>query len=172
MSTSQCQISNFHYKVKDKPLTATLVAPQLYIRESRNNLTGLEILAVQMPHTTTKNPRLKRVDTRPNEKRRRAKNAGEEEEKSIQDIRVTKKQKGEKVEREVPVQPMRDTIEISEDKYIRALRKKLRDIDLLLEKQKGGAVLDAQQLQKLETLDGIMEKMDAAIAKGAANASS
>ena len=85
---------------------------------------------------------------------------------------MTKKQKGEKVEREVPVQPMRDTIEISEDKYIRALRKKLRDIDLLLEKQKGGAVLDAQQLQKLETLDGIMEKMDAAIAKGAANASS
>ena len=77
-----------------------------------------------MPHTTTKNPRLKRVDTRPNEKRRRQKNSDEEEAKSIQDIRVTKKQKGEKVEREVPVQPLRDTPQISEDKYIRALRKK------------------------------------------------
>lgn len=119
-----------------------------------------------MPHTTTKNPRLKRVDTRPNEKRRREKNAVAEEAKSIQDMRVTKKQKGEKVEREVPVQPMKDTVEISEDKYIRALRKKLRDIDLLLAKQKNGDLLDAQQLLKLETLDGVLEKMDAAIAKG------
>ena len=120
-----------------------------------------------MPHTTTKNPRLKRVDTRPNEKRRRQKNADAEEAKSIQDMRVTKKQKGEKVEREVSVQPMKDTVEISEDKYIRALRKKLRDIDLLLEKQKNGDTLDAQQLLKLETLDSVLEKMDAAIAKNA-----
>ena len=119
-----------------------------------------------MPHTTTKNPRTKRVDTRPNEKRRRVKNADAEEAKSIQDIRVTKKQKGDKVEREVPVQPMRDTFEISEDKYIRALRKKLRDIDVLLEKQKNGETLDTQQLLKLETLDGVIEKMDEAIAKG------
>lgn len=120
-----------------------------------------------MPHTTTKNPRLKRVDTRPNEKRRRQKNSDEEEAKSIQDIRVTKKQKGEKVEREVPVQPLRDTPQISEDKYIRALRKKLRDIDALLLKQKEGAVLDPQQLLKLETLDATLEKIDLAIAKGA-----
>jgi uncharacterized protein with WD repeat len=120
-----------------------------------------------MPHTTTKNPRLKRVDTRPNEKRRRQKNSDEEEAKSIQDIRVTKKQKGEKVEREVPVQPLRDTPQISEDKYIRALRKKLRDIDALLLKQKEGAILDPQQLLKLETLDATLEKIDLAIAKGA-----
>ena len=119
-----------------------------------------------MPHTTTKNPRLKRVDTRPNEKRRRQKNSDAEEAKTIQDIRVTKKQKGEKVEREVTVQPLRDTIEISEDKYIRALRKKLRDIDILIVKQKEGGVLDAQQLLKIETLDGVLEKIDAAIAKG------
>jgi uncharacterized protein with WD repeat len=120
-----------------------------------------------MPHTTTKNPRLKRVDTRPNEKRRRQKNSEEEEAKTIQDIRVTKKQKSEKVEREVPVQPLRDTPQISEDKYIRALRKKLRDIDALLLKQKEGAVLDPQQLLKLETLDATLEKIDLAIAKGA-----
>jgi uncharacterized protein with WD repeat len=120
-----------------------------------------------MPHTTTKNPRLKRVDTRPNEKRRRQKNSEDEEAKTIQDIRVTKKQKGEKVEREVPVQPLRDTPQISEDKYIRALRKKLRDIDALLLKQKEGAVLDPQQLLKLETLDATLEKIDLAIAKGA-----
>lgn len=120
-----------------------------------------------MPHTTTKSPRLKRVDTRPNEKRRRQKNSDEEEAKSIQDIRVTKKQKGEKVEREVPVQPLRDTPQISEDKYIRALRKKLRDIDALLLKQKEGAELDPQQLLKLETLDATLEKIDLAIAKGA-----
>lgn len=119
-----------------------------------------------MPHTTTKIPRLKRVDTRPNEKRRRQKNSENEEAKTIQDIRVTKKQKGEKVEREVPVQPLRDTPQISEDKYIRALRKKLRDIDALLLKQKEGAVLDPQQLLKLETLDATLERIDLAIAKG------
>ena len=120
-----------------------------------------------MPHTTTKNPRTKRVDTRPNEKRRRQKNNAEDEAKSIQDIRVTKKQKGEKVEREVPVQPLRDTPEISEEKYIRALRKKLRDIDALIIKQNDGGVLDEQQLLKIETIDSIMEKIDLAIAKGA-----
>lgn len=120
-----------------------------------------------MPHTTTKNPRTKRVDTRPNEKRRRQKNNAEDEAKSIQDIRVTKKQKGEKVEREVPVQPLRDTPEISEEKYIRALRKKLRDIDALIIKQNGGGVLDEQQLLKIETIDSVMEKIDLAIAKGA-----
>lgn len=120
-----------------------------------------------MPHTTTKNPRMKRVDTRPNEKRRRQKNNAEDEAKSIQDIRVTKKQKGEKVEREVPVQPLRDTPEISEEKYIRALRKKLRDIDALIIKQNNGGVLDEQQLLKIETIDSVMEKIDLAIAKGA-----
>jgi uncharacterized protein with WD repeat len=120
-----------------------------------------------MPHTTTKNPRTKRVDTRPNEKRRRQKNNAEDEAKSIQDIRVTKKQKGEKVEREVPVQPLRDTPEISEEKYIRALRKKLRDIDALIIKQNNGGVLDEQQLLKIETIDSVMEKIDLAIAKGA-----
>lgn len=120
-----------------------------------------------MPHTTTKNPRTKRVDTRPNEKRRRQKNNAEDEAKSIQAIRVTKKQKGEKVEREVPVQPLRDTPEISEEKYIRALRKKLRDIDALIIKQNNGGVLDEQQLLKIETIDSVMEKIDLAIAKGA-----
>jgi uncharacterized protein with WD repeat len=120
-----------------------------------------------MPHTTTKNPRTKRVDTRPNEKRRRQKNNAEDEAKSIQDIRVTKKQKGEKGEREVPVQPLRDTPEISEEKYIRALRKKLRDIDALIIKQNNGGVLDEQQLLKIETIDSVMEKIDLAIAKGA-----
>ena len=120
-----------------------------------------------MPHTTTKNPRTKRVDTRPNEKRRRQKNNAEDEAKSIQDIRVTKKQKGEKVEREVPVQPLRDSPEISEEKYIRALRKKLRDIDALIIKQNNGGVLDEQQLLKIETIDSVMEKIDLAIAKGA-----
>jgi uncharacterized protein with WD repeat len=105
------------------------------------------------------------VDTRPNEKRRREKNAKAAEAESIQDIRVTKKQKGEKVEREVTVAPMRDTPQISEDKYIRELRRKLRGIDALLVKQKNGDDLDAQQLLKIETLDSIMEKIDLAIAK-------
>lgn len=45
--------------------------------------------------------RIKRPDTRPNEKERRKLSRQREEEKTIQDLRITKKQKTEKKEREV-----------------------------------------------------------------------
>ena len=52
-----------------------------------------------MPHTTTKNARSKRIDTRPNEKQRRKQRKMIEDKKSIQDLRVTKVQKDFKKER-------------------------------------------------------------------------
>ena len=55
-----------------------------------------------MPHTTTKNQRTKRLDTRPNEKQRRKLSRQIEDEKTIQDIRVTKKQRSEMKERGLP----------------------------------------------------------------------
>jgi hypothetical protein len=55
-----------------------------------------------MPHSTTKKMRIKRPDTRPNEKERRKLKRKLEEDKSIQDIRVTRKLKTERQERELP----------------------------------------------------------------------
>ena len=55
-----------------------------------------------MPHTTTKNTRTKRVDTRPNEKQRRKLSRQIEDAKTIQEIRVTKKRKCEYKERGLP----------------------------------------------------------------------
>lgn len=54
-----------------------------------------------MPHTTTKVMRTKRPDTRPNEKERRKLSRKIEDDKIIQDLRVTKKLKTERKEREV-----------------------------------------------------------------------
>lgn len=123
--------------------------------------------ARKMPHTTTKNARTKRVDTRPNEKRRRKKNQSVEDAKAIQDLRVTRKQKHERKERDVGITALRETAQGSTDKYIRALRKKLQQIDGLMTRQKAGQDLDAQQLAKIDTLDDVMAEMETAIAKSA-----
>ena len=59
-----------------------------------------------MPHTTTKSTRVKRVDTRPNEKVRRKLKRAIEDEKTVQEIRVTKKSREERKEREVQRTPL------------------------------------------------------------------
>lgn len=58
--------------------------------------------------------RNKRPDTRPNEKERRKLSRKFEEEKTIQDIRVTKKLKADRKEREVQRLPMKDEITAQE----------------------------------------------------------
>ena len=118
-------------------------------------------------HTTTKVARTQRPDTRPNESRRRRAQAKAAEKQNIQEIRVTKTQSSEKKERELPKLALRDTKQVSEEKYLRALKKKLKDIDLLLARQKKGETMDKQQLAKIETLDTVMEAMEKALAKSA-----
>ena len=118
-------------------------------------------------HTTTKVARTQRPDTRPNESRRRRAQAKAADAQKIQEIRVTKTQKSEKKERELPKLALRDTKQVSEEKYLRALKKKLKDIDHLLARQKKGETMDKQQLAKIETLDSVMEAMETALAKSA-----
>lgn len=72
-----------------------------------------------MPHTTTKTSRTKRADTRPNEKIRRKLKRQIEDEKTIQDIRVTKKSKAERKEREVQRTPLADTNSASKEDKVR-----------------------------------------------------
>ena len=111
-----------------------------------------------MPHTTTKNARLKRPDTRPNGKLRRTLKSKVEDGKTIQDLRVTKVQKNAKKERIAQVTPL---VTMSKDeKKLRALKKKIKAIDELLEKRTAGTELDAQQLLKIQCLDSLMAELD------------
>lgn len=121
------------------------------------------VTVCNMPHTTTKTLRTKRVDTRPNGKERKKLNQKVEESKTIQDIRVTKVQRNEKKER--LAQPSELITLSKNEKILRALKKKLRSIDDLLEKQKNGVELDEQQLAKIETLDSVMEQMESLLSK-------
>ena len=114
-----------------------------------------------MPHTTTKNLRTKRPDTRPNEKLRRKLKGELEKGKSIQDLRVTRVQKSEKKERLAQPTELRTTMAMStEEKKVRGLKKKIEAINILLEKREKGKELDPQQLIKITTLDDVVKEME------------
>ena len=112
--------------------------------------------------------RAKRPDTRPNEKQRRKISAKAESEKTIQDLRVTRKRKSEHLERIVDRnQPLviRTKKTDETDKIIKALKKKLKAIDELISKEKRGEVLDEQQRAKIGRLDEVMSEMSEALSK-------
>mgnify|MGYP003710074723 CR=1 FL=1 len=111
-----------------------------------------------MPHTTTKVQRIKRVDTRPNEKVRRRLQKEIEDKKTIQNLRITSVQKNEKKERVAQLTPL--TTLSKEEKTLRALRKKLNAINELLEREQNGDELDEQQQQKISTLPHVMKEME------------
>ena len=114
-----------------------------------------------MPHTTTKKSRVKRADTRPNSTVRKVAAKLKYKNESIQDIRVTRKQKDEKNEREVPKHEMKnDSGKSSAEKVVRALRKKLTAIEQLIEKQNNGEVLDQQQINKINNLQLVMSELE------------
>ena len=46
------------------------------------------------------------------------------------------------------------------EKRVRALNKKLRDIEAIQEREKAGEPLDEQQLAKLDRLDDVLTEMD------------
>jgi uncharacterized protein with WD repeat len=106
--------------------------------------------------------RLKRPDTRPNEKERRKLSRKIEDEKSIQDIRTTKRLKVDKKEREVQRLPMKteESKMLLKEKRIRYLRKKMKKIDSLMTKQKNGETLDQQQLACIDSLDEVLAEME------------
>lgn len=116
-----------------------------------------------MPHSTTKTVRHNRPDSRPNAKLRRKLFVKEEKAKTIQDIRVTKVQRNEKKERLAQVTPL-STLS-KDEKKLRAIKKKLKAIDDLVEQREAGIELDAQQLIKLSCLDDLLREMDELVNK-------
>ena len=80
----------------------------------------------------------------------------------VQDFRVTKLQKGEKKEREVTSDSkMRshDSLSTKDESYVRSLRKKLREIEVLMNKQGEGVELNEAQLEKISRMDEIIAKL-------------
>jgi hypothetical protein len=111
-----------------------------------------------MPHTTTKNSRNKRPDTRPNGKLRRALKAKAEDGKVIQDLRVTKVQKNEKKERIAQVTPL-STLSKNE-KLLRAMKKKMNAIQELHVLRDSGVELNGEQLDKLGCENKLISDME------------
>lgn len=121
-------------------------------------------------HTTTKKARTKRPDTRPNGKERRRISNLIHAKDTVQHLKVTRVQKHEKVNRELKagysiVDPEFRTEKKmnSSDKHMRSLKKKLASIEILVQKQDNGDTLDAQQLEKIETLDEVMKEIEIAM---------
>ena len=108
--------------------------------------------------------RSKRPDTRPNGAQRRKIQKKLEAAKDIQDLRVTRKRKGETLERVAPILPLKKENSLGKEfKLIRALKKKLKSIDELIQMQKQGVQLDNQQLEKVEKLGEVMEELENAL---------
>jgi uncharacterized protein with WD repeat len=111
-----------------------------------------------------------RPDTRPNSKKRRSAKAVLAKEVDVSVLRVVKKPKslreeggGERVVDTAVAQALKESKSDMAAKKIKALNKKIGQIDLLREKQKKGETLDSGQLEKvasllelLETLEGLM----------------
>ena len=117
-----------------------------------------------MPHTTTKNRRSKRPDSRPNAKVRKVASKKHNDSLKIQDIRVTRKLQGEKKERSFKEGNAFAKLS-KEEKLLRALKKKLRGINELIEKKQRGEALDPQQREKVRQLDSVLETMTALLQK-------
>ena len=82
---------------------------------------------------------------------------------SIQDIKVTRVQKDNKIDRSfnisaMPLKRVPIETEKPEKKKIRALRKTLKDLESLLKYQDEGGTLSANQTQRLETLDDTLDE--------------
>lgn len=118
-----------------------------------------------MGHTAlSQKLRTKRPDGRPIAvKKRAAVYKATADKQTIQDLRVTSKQPHERKEREVTktngeLKAVKS--KTSEEKLLRALRKKLREIEQLMHKQKGGVELDAQQIEKVDSLGDLIVEME------------
>ena len=115
-----------------------------------------------MPHTTTKNRRSKRIDTRPNAKFRQKEFKKYDKLNKIEDLRVTRINSKNRKER-VAVTLAK---QLSDDeKRLRALLKKLNSIVELQEKEENGTVLDAQQQEKLKARESVVAEISALAAK-------
>jgi uncharacterized protein with WD repeat len=111
----------------------------------------------------TNNMRSKRVDVRPNASQRRIMGKRVENSKTVQDVRVTRVQKGDRKQRnfapaEVPAGATSN--KTNDEKYVMALKKKMKDIDRLMERKKNGEKLNTAQLDKIDRLPELLAEIE------------
>jgi uncharacterized protein with WD repeat len=108
--------------------------------------------------TYTKTMRSKRVDVRPNAAQRKIVSKRVEKSKTIQDIRVTKSLNKNEM---IPLaSELRKPRKSETDKYLFSLRKKLKDIDVLMERQNQGEKLNEAQLTKIDRLSQLLKELE------------
>mmetsp|Transcript_2076 Transcript_2076/g.4423 ORF Transcript_2076/g.4423 Transcript_2076/m.4423 type:complete len:123 (+) Transcript_2076:149-517(+) len=114
-----------------------------------------------MVREVTKKHRPKRPDARPNPIKRRAERKKANAAKTAEDLRVVRKKKSEHADREIDTsEPLRAVGEAAISKKVRALNKKLTQIEELKKRQKNGEELDEAQLQKVDSLGETLELLD------------
>lgn len=88
---------------------------------------------------------------------------------TVQEIKVTSTQKGERKVRETSAittgELRRDRLKSSDEKLLHALRKKLRQIEELIKKQDSGVELDDAQLDKVSGLEDVIAEMQETAAR-------
>mmetsp|Transcript_24722 Transcript_24722/g.36247 ORF Transcript_24722/g.36247 Transcript_24722/m.36247 type:complete len:152 (-) Transcript_24722:387-842(-) len=112
-----------------------------------------------MVSTTTKKHRPKRPDARPNGKRRLKAKQALVKKLEAKDLKVTRIPKSEQIEREVSG-VLRKPKTPASDIRSRALRKLLRQIEALADKQKAGEVLNDAQKTKLSRFDNVVAELE------------
>lgn len=110
-----------------------------------------------MPPTTTGRTRSNRPDTRPSERRRRASGRRQQAQQTVQDLRVTRRRRLERAEREVQATALRGRTAV--ERRVRAMRKRLRAIERLVEAEGRGEELDPQQRAKVDSLEGLLGEL-------------
>jgi len=118
----------------------------------------------------TQKLRSKRPDGRPmaakSRKKMEAKKASVQ---TVQEIKVTSTQKGERKVRETSAittgELRRDRLKSSDEKLLHALRKKLRQIEELIKKQDAGVELDDAQIDKVAGLEDVIAEMQETAAR-------
>ena len=111
---------------------------------------------------TNKGQRTKRPDGRIKSAQKHSRDAKTKaKSESVQDLKVTRVQRSQKGTRDfnIAAMPLRKVQkETSEKKFLRSLRKKLKDLESLVKLQELGKDLTEQQKEKLDGLDNIIEQ--------------
>jgi hypothetical protein len=82
-----------------------------------------------------------------------------QKEREISEIRVTRIPKSERKEKEVTRLPLRQPKKSENEKLMKALRKKLTSVELLMKREADGEELDEQQMMKVAKIGELMEQL-------------
>jgi len=102
----------------------------------------------------------KKSSKKTNAKFRAKQNVLKAKNQTVQELKVVKTLKKDRLPREAQPTPFKSEL-TADEKVVRGLRKKLKEVADLMSKQNDGVELDDQQLTKVGRLQDLMEQMEA-----------